>query len=260
MTRENFRNLLRMLSGYRVASCLSKPFRTRVRCGPPRFPSKKMIPRSQPEGHLSSPVDENSSQQNARKIYEKLTAYGGDSRAPAGEVSRVERAARGRLRSWGALTVAVWAGSGFLALFGGAAAPTGPVEHLRGIYLQRAVELATVGARTIHLTRFTRFRRCGRFRGTAEDFNGHLVDVAGRDVPGIGFVAGLVYTIEGCPPDIARLPETQDLLPARAGAVRRLSARGAAPARRDSTNGAAAPDRSPAAAGRTSRDRTAPRT
>jgi hypothetical protein len=72
------------------------------------------------------------------------------------------------------------------------------VEHVRGIYLQRAIEVATVGSRTVHLTRMTRFMRCGRFRGTAEDFNEHLVDAAGREVPGIGFVAGLVSTIEGC--------------------------------------------------------------
>jgi hypothetical protein len=80
-----------------------------------------------------------------------------------------------------------------------AAPPTrGAIEHLRGIYLQRAIEVATVGSRTIVLARMTRFRRCGRFRGVAEDFNEHLVDVAGRDVDGIGFVAGLVTTLEGC--------------------------------------------------------------
>lgn len=75
----------------------------------------------------------------------------------------------------------------------------GPIEHIRGIYLQRAIELATVGARTIRLTRMTRFRRCGRFRGQAEDFNKHLVEVAGREVEGVGFVAGYVNAIEGCP-------------------------------------------------------------
>ena len=72
------------------------------------------------------------------------------------------------------------------------------VEHIRGIYHQRAIEIATVGARTVRLTRMTRFRRCGRFRGLAEDFNEHLVDAAGREVEGIGFVAGYVDTIEGC--------------------------------------------------------------
>lgn len=72
------------------------------------------------------------------------------------------------------------------------------ITHVRGIYRQRAIEIATVGTHVIYLTRMTRFRRCGRFRGVAEDFNDHLVDVAGRDVPGLGFVAGLVNTIEGC--------------------------------------------------------------
>src|SRR5215467_11928245 len=70
----------------------------------------------------------------------------------------------------------------------------GPIEHVRGLYLQRAIEIATVGTRTVHLTRMTRFRRCRVFRGTAEDFNGHFVDVAGREVGGIGFVAGFVST------------------------------------------------------------------
>jgi hypothetical protein len=77
------------------------------------------------------------------------------------------------------------------------------VEHIRGIYLQRAIEIATVGTRTVQLTRMTRFRRCGRFRGMAQDFNGHLVDVAGREVEGVGFVAGSVNTIEGCSPAVA---------------------------------------------------------
>ncbi len=77
-----------------------------------------------------------------------------------------------------------------------------PVEHIRGIYLQRAIEIATVGQRTVRLTRMTRFRRCGRFRGTAEDFNQHLVDVTGREVSGIGFVAGFVNAIEGCAQDV----------------------------------------------------------
>ena len=75
----------------------------------------------------------------------------------------------------------------------------GPIEHIRGIYLQRAIELATVGTRTIRLTRMTRFRRCGRFRGQAQDFNQHLVEVAGREIQGVGFVAGYVNAIEGCP-------------------------------------------------------------
>jgi len=82
--------------------------------------------------------------------------------------------------------------------FAVSAAPGAPLEHVRGIYLQQAIEVATVGSRTVYLTRMTRFTRCGRFRGLAEDFNDHLVDVAGIEVPGIGFVAGLVSTIEGC--------------------------------------------------------------
>ena len=76
----------------------------------------------------------------------------------------------------------------------------GAVEHVRGVYLQRAIEIATVGTRTVRLTRMTRFRRCGRVRGMAEDFNGHLVEVVGREVADIGFVAGLVNTLDGCPP------------------------------------------------------------
>ena len=83
----------------------------------------------------------------------------------------------------------------------------GPIEHIRGIYLQRAIELATVGARTVRLTRMTRFRRCGLFRGQAEDFNEHLVEVAGREVEGVGFVAGYVNAIEGCPASAHRHDE-----------------------------------------------------
>lgn len=82
----------------------------------------------------------------------------------------------------------------------GPAVPTeGPIERVRGIYLQRAIELATVGTRTVRLTRMTRFRRCGRYRGQAQDFNNHLVEVTGREVDGVGFVAGYVNAIEGCP-------------------------------------------------------------
>ena len=98
----------------------------------------------------------------------------------------------------GALPAAPLFGVGPSAVSAAAAASPRPLEHLRGIYRQRAIEIATVGTRTIHLTRFTRFRRCGRFRGIAEDFNDHLVDVTGRDVPGFGFVAGFIDTIEGC--------------------------------------------------------------
>lgn len=91
-----------------------------------------------------------------------------------------------------------------LVAAGPGALTEGPIEHIRGIYLQRAIELATVGTRTVRLTRMTRFRRCGRLRGQAEDFNKHLVDVAGREVEGIGFVAGLVNAIEGCAPAALR--------------------------------------------------------
>jgi hypothetical protein len=83
----------------------------------------------------------------------------------------------------------------------GFAAPTASgalVEHVKGIYLQQAIEVATVGSRTVYLTRMTRFRRCGQFPGVAEDFNDHLVDVVGTEVSGVGFVAGLVNTIEEC--------------------------------------------------------------
>jgi len=79
----------------------------------------------------------------------------------------------------------------------------GAIERIRGIYLQRAIEIATVGTTTVRLTRMTRFRRCGRVRGVAEDFNDHLVEVVGRDVEGIGFVAGLVNTLDGCVPPAA---------------------------------------------------------
>lgn len=83
---------------------------------------------------------------------------------------------------------------------GSAAGPFDAIERIHGIYLQQAIELATVGTRLILLTRMTRFRRCGRVRGIAQDFNNHLVEVAGREVPGFGFVAGLVNTVEGCMP------------------------------------------------------------
>jgi hypothetical protein len=86
----------------------------------------------------------------------------------------------------------------------GADAAPAPIEHLRGIYLQQAIELATVGTRTVLITRMTRFSRCGRVRGTAEEFNEHFVDVAGLDVPGLGFVAGIVDSIDGCSPATAR--------------------------------------------------------
>src|SRR5215469_12568568 len=108
-------------------------------------------------------------------------------------------------RRLGVLGFVVMAAAFIVVPAEGAGAPPppfthGPIEHIRGIYLQRTIEIATVGARTVHLTRMTRFRRCGVLRGMAEDFNEHFVDVAGREVEGIGFVAGLVSTIEGCTP------------------------------------------------------------
>ncbi len=73
-----------------------------------------------------------------------------------------------------------------------------PAERIRGIYLQQAVEFATLGARLVRLTRMTRFRRCGTHRGLPEDFNDHIVEVLGREVPGFGFVAAIVNAVEGC--------------------------------------------------------------
>jgi|GEM_PF-1752416 len=103
---------------------------------------------------------------------------------------------------WVRWTAAFAALTGTLLLVPTAAlsADMAPVEHIRGIYLQRAIEIATVGTRTVRLTPMTRFRRCGRFRGVAQDFNDHLVEVTGREVEGIGFVAGFVNAIEGCSP------------------------------------------------------------
>ncbi len=79
------------------------------------------------------------------------------------------------------------------------AAGASAIERLRGIYLQQAIELATVGDREVVLTRMTRFRKCGSRRGLAEDFNAHTVDVLGQQVAGIGFVAGIVNAIDDCP-------------------------------------------------------------
>lgn len=84
----------------------------------------------------------------------------------------------------------------------GTGSGAGPIEHLRGIYLQQAIEVATIGDRPILLTRMTKFWRCGTRRGLAEDYNGHIVEVVGRDVPGIGFVAGIVNAVEGCEAEI----------------------------------------------------------
>ncbi len=91
-----------------------------------------------------------------------------------------------------------------MALLVGAGAPgTAPVERLRGVYVQQAVELAAVGDRLVVLSRMTRFVRCGTRRPLAEDLNQHMVEVLGREVPGVGFVAGIINAIEGCeiPPD-----------------------------------------------------------
>lgn len=77
-------------------------------------------------------------------------------------------------------------------------APAQAIERLRGIYLQRAIQVATIDDRPILLTRMTKFRRCGTRRGTAEDFNDHIVEVLGVTVPGLGFVAGIVDAVEGC--------------------------------------------------------------
>jgi hypothetical protein len=86
----------------------------------------------------------------------------------------------------------------------GAGSDAGHIEHLRGIYLQQAIEIATIGDRPILLTRMTRFWRCGSRRGLAQDYNAHIVEVVGRDVPGIGFVAGIVNAVEGCDEEISR--------------------------------------------------------
>jgi hypothetical protein len=73
-----------------------------------------------------------------------------------------------------------------------------PVERLSGVYRQRAVEVATVGDRLVIVTRMTRFTRCGTRRPLAEDLNDHVVEVLGTEVPGVGFVAGIINAVEGC--------------------------------------------------------------
>jgi len=78
------------------------------------------------------------------------------------------------------------------------------VERLQGLYLQQAVELTLVGDRMVRLTRMTKFWRCGVGRPRAEDLNGHTVEVLGREVPSVGFVAGIVNAIEGCRPPTDR--------------------------------------------------------
>lgn len=76
-------------------------------------------------------------------------------------------------------------------------------ERFQGVYLQQAVEVATVGDRMVLLTRFTRFKKCGGARGLAEEYNDHTVEILGRETPGVGFVAGIVNLVEGCRPTSA---------------------------------------------------------
>lgn len=159
------------------------------------------------------------------------------------------------------IRAAAWPGTRVLivALIGWgcavSAAPGAPLEHVRGIYLQQAIEVATVGSRTVYLTRMTRFRRCGRFRGLAEDFNDHLVDVAGIEVPGVGFVAGLVSTIEGCTGHDG--PRTGvDSRAAPGGTTNAFNLRSPSAPRTDLKDDAAAPARSRLEVDRTSRGRT----
>lgn len=76
--------------------------------------------------------------------------------------------------------------------------PGPPLEHLRGVYLQEGIEFATVGGTLVRLTRFTRFARCRGRRPLAEELNEHTVEVLGRQVPGVGFVAGVVIPVEAC--------------------------------------------------------------
>lgn len=80
------------------------------------------------------------------------------------------------------------------------AASTSPIERVVGVYLQQAIELATVGDRPIYLTRMTSFRVCGHRGALAEDFNEHLVEVIGRRIPRVGFVAGIVNAVDRCTP------------------------------------------------------------
>jgi len=75
-------------------------------------------------------------------------------------------------------------------------APT--LERFQGVYLQQAVEVATVGDRMVLLTRLTRFMKCGGTRGLAEEYNDHTVEILARETPGVGVVAGVVNLIEGC--------------------------------------------------------------
>jgi hypothetical protein len=80
-----------------------------------------------------------------------------------------------------------------------------PLERIRGVYLQQSVELAAVGNRLVMVTRMTRFTRCGMRHPLAEDLNEHTVEVLGIDLPGVGFIAGIVDAVEGCEDTSARL-------------------------------------------------------
>lgn len=103
--------------------------------------------------------------------------------------------------------VVTFAAVGICTAFALCGAPRGAlaeaIERVRGNYLQQAVELATIDDRLVLLTRMTRFLRCGTRRGMAEDYNNHIVEVVGINVPDLGFVAGIVDSIEGCDRDTA---------------------------------------------------------
>ncbi len=79
-----------------------------------------------------------------------------------------------------------------------------PLERVRGVYLQQGVELAAVGNRLVIVTRMTRFTRCGMRHPLAEDLNEHTVEVLRIDLPGVGFIAGIVDAVEGCGETSAR--------------------------------------------------------
>ena len=194
-------NPLGMRTPRQVASSPPKPSRTRVRYGSASVPHSGTIAASQPDGsHRGLPL---------RTI---LGDFRG-SRPARDEDNHVEHYAQNRLRIRHAGPLAAVAlGATLLFAHSGVetAAGDGPVEHIRGIYLQQAIEIATVGTRTVRLTRMTRFRRCGRLRGAAQDFNDHLVEVTGREVEGFGFVAGFVNAIEGCAAGVTDEPNGHD--------------------------------------------------
>lgn len=90
--------------------------------------------------------------------------------------------------------------SAIVAMAGWGGSADTPFERIQGIYLQHAIELAAVGDRLVRLTRMTRFEWCRTRRPRAEELNEHIVEVLGVDVPGVGFVAGIVNATEGCEP------------------------------------------------------------